>query len=112
MWGSLAAFSMTVLPSAKTALSIGMDIAALHLHGSTHGGEALDVLVDGADAEVAAAGHGHIRLAEAAQQSADEIVGGPDPMRQVIGGPGAVDMTAVNLHRVAVDGADVGTQLL
>ena len=44
-----------------------------------------------------------LRLAEAAQQGAHEIVGGPDPPRQVIGGAGTGDVAAVDLHRVGVE---------
>lgn len=61
--------------------------------------------------EVAPAGHGDFRLTEAAQQGADQVVGGADFPGQLIAGPGGVDMAGVNLHRVAVDGTDVGTQL-
>ena len=95
------------------ALRRGVDEAALQRDLGAHGGEALHVLVDGPDAaEVAAAGHGHLRLAEAAQQGTHEVVGGPDPPRQVIGGAGAGDVTAVDLHRVGVEEADAGAQLL
>ena len=90
----------------------GVDKAALHHHLGAQGGKALDVLVDGADAEVAAAGHGHFSLAEAAQQRADEIIGGADLAGQVIAGAGGTDVAAIDLHRVAVDGADGSAQLL
>ena len=89
-----------------------MDEAALHGDVSSHGGEALDVLVDGADTEVAAAGHGHSRLSEAAQQSAQQVVAGADAAGQIVGRAGAVDGVAVDLHRVTVQHADVGAQLL
>ena len=89
----------------------GMNEAALYHHLGTQGGKALDVLIDGAHTEVAPAGHGDFRLTEAAQQGADQVVGGADFAGQLIAGPGGVDMAGVNLHRVAVDGTDVGTQL-
>ena len=90
----------------------GVDEAALHGDVSSHGGEALDVLVDGADTEVAAAGHGHSRLSEAAQQSAQQVVAGADAAGQIVGRAGTVDGVAVDLHRVTVQHADVGAQLL
>ena len=78
----------------------------------THGAEALDMLVDGSDAEVAAAGHGHGGLAEAAQQRAQQVVAGANAAHQVKGRGGGVDMAAVDLHRVAVQHPDIGPQLL
>ena len=89
----------------------GGDKATLHHYLGTQGGKALDVLVDGADAEVAAAGHGDFRLAETAKQRADEIIGGTDLPGQLIRGAGRADMGAVDLHRVAIDCTDVGPQL-
>ena len=80
----------------------GVDEAALHGHLRAHGGEALDVLVDGADAEVAAAGHGHGGLTEAAQQRAQQVIAGADTAGQVVGRAGAVDGVAVDLDGVAV----------
>ena len=90
----------------------GVDEAALHGHLSAHGGEALDVLVDGPDAEVAAAGHGHGGLTEAAQQRAQQIIAGTDAARQIVGRAGGVDGAAVDLDGVAVQHAHPGAQLL
>ena len=90
----------------------GVDKAALHGHLGTHGGEALDMLVDGADAEVAAAGHGHGGLPKPAQQRAQQVVAGPDAAGQIVGRAGAVDGMAVDFHRVTVQYADAGAQLL
>ena len=90
----------------------GVDEAALHHHLGAQGGEALDMLVDGADAEVAAAGHGHLRLTETAQEGANQIIGCPHLPGQLIGGPGRADVAGVDLHRVAVDDADAGAQML
>ena len=56
------------------AACLGADEVAL-AHLGTHGGEALDMLVDGTHAaEVAAAGHGDFRTAETAEQCADQII--------------------------------------
>ena len=90
----------------------GVDKAAFHHHLGAQGGEALHVLVDGADAEIAAAGHGALCLAEPAKQCADEIVGGPHLPGQLIGGPGGADVAGVDLHRVAVDDTDARAQML
>ena len=45
----------------------GIDKTALYYHLCAQGGKALDMLVNRADAEVASAGHGYLRLSEAAQ---------------------------------------------
>ena len=68
--------------------------------------------VDGAHAEITAAGHGNSGLAEPAQQSAHQIVAGADAAGQLVGGLGGVDGAAVQLHRVAVQNPDLGAQLL
>ena len=93
-------------------MGAGLDEAALHLHLRAHGAKTLDVLVDGPHTEVAPAGHGHGGLTEAAQQRADEIVGGADAAGHVIGGMGGADGVAVQLHGVAVQDPDPGSQLL
>ena len=94
------------------ALGGGADVVAL-AHGRTHGGKALDVLVDGAGAaEVAAAGHGDLGLAEAAKQCADEIVARAQLVRQLLRGAGGDDVATVKLHVAAVEHADLRTELL
>ena len=70
------------------------------------------MLVDGTDAEVAAAGHGHGGLAEAAQQRADESSSARMRRTRSKDGWVDVDMAAVDLHRVAVQHPDIGPQLL
>ena len=95
------------------ALGEGADEAALHHYLGAQGGKALDVLVDGADAaEVAAAGHGDFCLTEAAKQGTDEVIGSADLPAQLIIRAGGVDVAAVNLHRVGIDGADGSAQTL
>ncbi len=92
----------------------GVDDAAVHVHVRAHGGEALDVLVNGPPpaAEITAAGGGNLGGAEAAQQGADEIIGGADLPGQGVGDPGVADVGAVDLHSGAVDGFDISAQLL
>ena len=70
------------------------------------------MLVDGTNAEVAAAGHGHGSLTLTAQQRAQQIVTGADAAGQIVAGAGGMDMAAVDLHSVAIQHADTGTQLL
>ena len=71
------------------------------------------MLVNGPDAaKIAASGHGNLRLPETAQQGTDQIIGGANLPGHVVVGPGGVDAAAVDLHRVAVDAADTGTQVL
>ena len=89
----------------------GMDEVALR-HFGAHGPEALDVLVDGPYAEVAAAGHGHGGLAEAAQQRSQQIVGRPDAPCHIIGGMGAADGAAVDLHGVLIQHPHPCAQLI
>ena len=89
----------------------GLNEAAFHRDLGPHGGEALDVLVDGADAEVTAAGHGNRGLAKAAQQRADEIIRGADLPGKLVGGVGAADGVTVHLYRVTVQHPDAGTKL-
>ena len=93
------------------SLTGGVDKAALHHHVRAQRGKALDVLVDGAHAEVAAAGHGDLRPVEPAQQGADQIIGRADAPRQLIGGAGGADVGAVDLHRVGIDCAHARAQL-
>ena len=90
----------------------GVDEAALHHDLGAQGGKALHVLVDGPHPEVAAAGHGHLRLAEAAQEGTDQIIGGPHLPGQLIGSPGGADAAGVDLHRMAAQDADARTQML
>ena len=90
----------------------GVDEAVLHLDLRAHGGEALEMLVDGTHAQVTAAGRGNLRPAKAAQQCADEIVGRTDLAGQLIGNVLLVYLGAVQLHSGGVDGAHVGAQVL
>ncbi len=90
----------------------GIDEAAADLHIGPHGGETLDVLVNGAAAEVTAAGKGHLCRAKPAEHGADEVVGGTNFSRQGIRHPGVADMGTVDIHRGAVHRADIGAQLL
>ena len=101
-----------VAPGRRPPLGDGDDSRSASVTSAPMAREALDMLVDGPDAEVAAAGHGHGGLAEAAQQRAQQVVAGADAAHQVKGRGGGVDMAAVDLHRVAVQHPDIGPQLL
>jgi hypothetical protein len=88
------------------------DDAVFDLHRRSHGGESLDVLVDGTHAaEIAAAGHGYGGLAIAPQHGADQIIGGAQATHHVKGGLRLGDAGAVDVHGVLVDRFDLGTHL-
>ena len=85
----------------------GADEAILEVNGGTDGLEALDVLVDGARAEVAAAGQRHAGMAEAAELRADEIIGGADTAHQRVGGLRIAHICAAELQRIRTQAADL-----
>ena len=91
---------------------LGAHIALLHLHLGPQGGKALQVLVDGAAAEVAPAGQGHFRLAEPAQHGPQKVIAGPQLPPLVIGHRLAAHTGAVHLHSGAVDHPHLAAQLL
>ena len=94
--------------AAQTALRrVGADIAAGLLDHGAHGLKALDVLVDGADAEVAAARHGNMGMAEAAELCADQIIGSTDAAHQLNGSRGVARVRAVDLDCVAAIAVDL-----
>ncbi len=111
--GSAHADHVQIHGSAGQAAALGHGLDQVALGDlRAHGPEALDVLVDGPDAEIAAARHGHSSLAEAAQQRAQQVIAGPDPAHHLEGRLGGVHMAAVDLHRVSVQHPDAGPQLL
>ena len=81
-------------------LRLGVDHPLVDIHRGPHGLEALDMLVDGAHPEVAAAGHKDAGLPAAAQQGADEVVAGPHVLGQVVGDGVADQVGGVDLHRL------------
>ena len=95
-----------------SAGDLGADQAVAHIHVRTHGHKALDVLVNGPSAQITAAGQGYLGPAEAAQQSAYQVVAGADLAGQLIGDLTVADVRAVNVHRGTVDGTHVSPQLL
>ena len=82
--------------------AVGGDLRAQRL-------KALDVLVDGAVADGAAAGVGNLRLAKARQQRTHEIIGCAQPPRVRFRHKGAVHPARINGHGGAVQ-LDFGTQ--
>ena len=68
------------------------------------------MLVDGAGAEVAAAGHGHLSLAKTGQQCAQKVVAGAHLAGQVVRDVGAGQMGGVDLVGVAVEHLDLRAQ--
>ena len=83
------------------------DIAAQLLDARAHRLKALDVLVDGTHAEIAAAGHGDARVAKASELCADEIVGSADAAHKIDGCRSVAHVRAVDLERVPAEAADV-----
>ncbi len=80
----------------------GVDIAAPHIYIGAHGGEALDVLVDGPPTQIAAAGRRHLGGAKAAQQRADQVIAGADLPGQLVGDRLVAHVGAVDIHGGAV----------
>ena len=94
------------LSSGQPALgNLRFDDAVDHFDLGSHGDKALDVLVNGAAAQVAAPGHGDLRPAEAAQQSTHQVVAGADFPGQAVGDFPVADAGAVDFYGSAVDGA-------
>ncbi|MPM43145.1 hypothetical protein SDC9_89818 [bioreactor metagenome] len=101
------------LRALKTAVfGHGVNVAAAYIHSGSHGFKAFDMLVDGTAAEVAAAGRRHLGLSEAAQESADKIIGGPNFAGQLVRNFTVTDAGAVDVYRGAVHGAHLGAQIL
>ena len=96
--------------SAVQLVGVDGDHAVVHTVLCAQSAEHLQVLVDGAGAEVAAAGHGHLGLAEAGQQCAEEIVAGAHLAGQVVGDIGAGQMGGVDLVGVLVQHPDLSAQ--
>ena len=111
----------TVHGSAHADL-IKEDVCTVHLLGA-HGDHAvvhavlcaqstehLQVLVNGAGAEVAASGHGHLSLSKTGQQCAQKVVAGAHLAGQVVRDVGAGQMGGVDLVGVAVNHFDLCAQ--
>ena len=90
---------------------VGIDKAVSDLDIGAEGGHALDMLVDGTDAEVAAAGHGGLCAAEAAEHCADKVIRRPDLAHEVVGGVLIAHLSAVYLNGGLVDIADLRAKL-
>ena len=94
--------------AAEPAVSgVGVDKAVFHIYVRAKGGHALDMLLDGPHAEVAAAGHGGLGAAEAAKHCADEIIGSPDLAGQVKGYVLIMYVRTVDLDGGSIDKADL-----
>ena len=86
------------------------DHAIVHAVLCTQRAEHLEVLVDGAGAQIAAAGHGHLCLAKAGEQRTQEVVAGTHLAGQIVRDVGAVQVGGVDLVGIAVQHLDAGTQ--
>ena len=70
------------------ALGISVDETVFDADLGTQQLEALDVLIDGTNAEIAPAGHGNTGLAKTPQQRADEIIAGAHMLGKLVGDGG------------------------
>ena len=86
---------------------LGDHKAVSHVDLRSESRHALDVLFDGTNAEIAAAGHGRFGLAEATEHRADQIVGRADLSGQIVRRIHAARGGAVDLDRRAVDEPDL-----
>ena len=94
--------------TAQAALRrLGDHKAVAYVHLGAERRHALDVLFDGANAEIAAAGHGRLGLAEAPEHRADQIIGGADLSGEIVRSVDAARRGAVDLDRRAVDESDL-----
>ena len=83
-----------------------IDHAMLHgRHRRSQRREALQMLIDGPHAEIAAARHGNPRRAEPAQQRADEIIRSPHVPRQIVRHHMSGNRPGIDLHRVFIQPA-------
>ena len=87
-----------------------LDHAVLHRIACAQGTEGLQVLVNGAGTQVAAAGHGDLAGAEPAQQSAQEIVACPHLTGQIVRHLGAVDVGGVDLVGIFIEHPHLSAQ--
>ena len=83
-------------------LGVDGDHAVVHAVVCAQCAEHLEVLVDRAGAQIAAAGHGHLCLAEAGEQCAQEVIAGAHLAGQVVGDVGAGQVGGVDLVGVLV----------
>ena len=86
------------------------DHAVIHAVLCAQRAEHLQMLVDGAGTQIAAAGHGHLCLAEAGKQCAKEVVAGAHLAGQVVRHIGGDQMPRIDLVGVAVEHLHLCTQ--
>ena len=92
-------------------LSLDMNLAVLNGILCPEGGKGLEMLVNGARAQIAAARHGDLTGAEAPEQRAQKIVAGAHLAGQLVRYLGTFQMGRIDLIGTAADHADIGTQL-
>ena len=88
------------MSAGQALLGADRDHAVVHAVLRAEGAEGLEVLVDGAGAKVTAAGHGHLRLAKAGQQRAEEVVAGAHLAGQIVRHIGAGEVGGVVAGRM------------
>ena len=98
------------MSAGQALLGADRDHAVVHAVLRAEGAEGLEVLVDGAGAKVTAAGHGHLCLAVAGQQRAEEVVAGAHLAGQIVRHIGAGEVGGVDLVGVPVQHPDLGAK--
>lgn len=85
------------------ALGISVDETVFDADLGTQQLEALDVLIDGTNAEIAPAGHGNTGLAKTPQQRADEIIAGTHVLGELVGDGGFGEGGSIDNSRSAAE---------
>ena len=110
--GSAHRYHIKVDVLAPELLAVHGHHAIVHRYIGAQGLEALDMLVNGAHtAEVAAAGQRYIGPSAAAQQRAQEIIGGTQGLCQLMGNHRFPDVGGIDLHSGFVQQAHLGAQI-
>ena len=90
---------------------VGIHEAVFNINGCAERGHALDMLVNGTHAEVAAAGHRGLCAAETAEHCADEIIRCADLAHEIIRGILKMHIRAVDLNSRSVYIPDICTEI-
>ena len=94
-----------------TAHRVSIDEPAAYIHRRTKRRQALDMLVNGANAEIAAAGHRRLGRTKTPKHGTDQIIRSADLAHQIIGGILIAGLRTVDLDGGTVDKAHLRTEL-
>ncbi len=90
----------------EEVLGLDADKAVPDVDGRAQRLKTLDMLVDRADAEVASAGQGNVRLAEPSHQRAEKVIGGPELAGEILRHLVGAQVARINEDGGAADGAN------